>query len=175
VVARKSALIVVYAIFGLLPVAGASVAYLLKSQSPPLGLGPRIQYPSADMPQSVKQQFLGDRFSLITEVRKLPAPVLQAFTEGSSRRVMADPGRPFQATDVIYDSTLPIRRLIFAGVLGEKCFVHYEQGGRAHLYVLAFFDVTSEDRMKPIWRGGCRRPAANLEELRSWVADGNCQ
>lgn len=166
----------VYACLGLLAVAGASVAYLLKSQSPPLGVGPPIEYPSADMPQSIRQQFLGGRFSLIKEVRNLPAPVLRAFTEqhGGSRLVMADPGQAFRATDVIFFDNLPYKRLIFAGVSGEKCFVHYEQGGRGQMYVLAFFNVTSEDSMKPIWRGHCGRPAANLEELRSWLADGNC-
>ena len=88
--------------------------------------------------------------------------------------MMADPGKDFRATDVIYDSSLPSKRLIFAGVSGDKCFVHYEQGGIGLSYVLALFKVTSKDHIKPIWRGYCGRRATNLEGLRSLLAGGNC-
>lgn len=52
------------------------------------------------------------------EVRKLVAP-------------MADPGSPFQSTDVI-EGRLPTRRLIRAGHRGNDWFVWYEQGGVAY-------------------------------------------
>ena len=130
------------------------------------------------MSQAARQQFLEGSFSLIDNVKNLPAPVLRAFTEqGGSRPVMADPGKHFQATDVVYDPTLTFKRLLFAGVSSDRCFVYYEQGGIGLSYVLAFFNVTSKDSMKPIWRGYCERggrPATNLEGLRSWLADGSC-
>ena len=53
---------------------------------------------------------------------------------------MANPGKHFIEGDVIYDSSVPRERLIFAGVSGEKCFVHYEQGGRGHMYLVVFFE-----------------------------------
>lgn len=52
------------------------------------------------------------------EVRKLLAP-------------MAEPGQPFNKTDVI-DRNLPSRRLIRAGHHGADWFVWYEQGGIAY-------------------------------------------
>jgi hypothetical protein len=79
---------------------------------------------------------------------------------------MANPDQKFEATDVIQDASVPRKRLIFAGVADNKCFVHYEQGGRAHSYVVEFFGATSTENMKPLWRGHCRAPAANIQDLR---------
>jgi len=164
---------VVVTCIGLFVVAGIAVAYLQKGKS--LGEGPRIEYPSGEMSQSAREQFLQGDFSLIKDVRALPAPVLQAFTEqGGSRLTMANPGKDFQATDVVFFNSLPWRRLIFAGVSGDKCFVHYEQGGRGHSYVLALFNVPAKDDMRPVWRGHCPTRAATLEELRAWFVKGSC-
>ena len=164
---------VVVTCIGLFVVAGIAVAYLQKGKS--LGEGPRIEYPSREMSQSAREQFLQGDFSLIKDVRALPAPVLQAFTEqGGSRLTMANPGKDFQATDVVFFNSLPWRRLIFAGVSGDKCFVHYEQGGRGHSYVLALFNVPAKDDMRPVWRGHCPTRAATLEELRAWFVKGSC-
>jgi hypothetical protein len=146
-----------------------------KTKLPPLGASPLIEYPSSKTAQSQAQQFLDGTFFLVRDVRNLPAPVLRAFTEqGGSRLVIANPGKNFRATDVVYDPTLPSKRLIFAGVSGEKCFVHYEQGGIGESFILALFDVLSKDTMKPIWRGYCGGRANNLDDLRSWLRDGTC-
>jgi hypothetical protein len=127
------------------------------------------------MAQLARQEFLQGSFSFIKDMQDLPPSVVGAFTEqGGSRLVMADPGKDSRATDVIYDSSLPSKRLIFAGVSGDKCFVHYEQGGIGLSYVLALFKVTSKDHIKPIWRGYGGRRATNLEDLRSLLAGGNC-
>ena len=151
------------------------VAYPRKSKSPPLGNAPQVQFPSGDLTPATARQFLDGSFSLINDVRNLPASVLRAFTEqGGSRLLMANPGKDFRVTDVIYDPTLPAKRLIFAGVLGDRCFVHYEQGGIGHSYVVDLFKITSKDTMKPVWRGYCGQRATNLEDLRSWVGDGRC-
>jgi hypothetical protein len=173
---RKLALLAgVAACIGLFAVVGISVAYLQKGKSQPLGEGPRIDYPSGEMSQSAREQFLQGNFSLIKDVRSLPVPVLRAFTEQSgSRLTMANPGKDFQAADFIVDNTLPSKRLIFAGVSGDRCFVHYEQGGRGHSYVLALFNVTSNAGMVPVWRGYCRTRAASAEDVRSWIAKGGC-
>jgi hypothetical protein len=153
-------------IFGLVAVAASSLAYLRLNKSPPLGETPRIDYPG-ELPRSEKHEFLKGSFSIIKEVGNLPPPVLRAFIEqGGSRPVMADAGKRFQATDFVLDPSLPSKRLIFAGVSHERCFVHYEQGGRGLHYVLALFTLTSKDSMKPIWRGNCPRSAVRLEDLR---------
>jgi hypothetical protein len=172
---RKAALFWLLLCVGLLAVAAISVAHLRKSKIPPLGQAPRIEYKSEAMTRLAKEEFLQGGFSLIKNMQDLPPSVLRAFTEqGGARLVMADPGKDFRATDVVYDSALPSERLIFAGVSGDKCFVHYEQGGIGLSYVLALFDFTSKDQMKPIWRGYCGRRATNLEDLRSLVAGGGC-
>lgn len=145
---------------------GCTAFFLRKSKLPPLGEGPLIEYPSGNAAQSNVQQFLDSTFSLITDARNLPGPVLRAFTEPGGL-VIANPGNDFRAGDVIYDATLPSRRLIFAGVSDKKCFVHYEHGGRGHMYLVALLEVASNDSMTPIWRGFCRGPAKGIEELRS--------
>jgi len=81
--------------------------------------------------------------------------------------------RTLPAPHVIYDPTLPSKRLIFAGVSGDVSYTtNSADGGR--LYVLALFNLTSKDSMKPVWRGYCRGRAANLEDLRSRLFSGTC-
>jgi hypothetical protein len=167
-------LIRIFIYSGILVVTAAAVAFLWKGKSKPLGDAPRIEFPATGISQLERERFLDGDFLNIKDVKALPRPVLQAFTEeGGSRLVLANPGKKFLATDVVYDSSLPNRRLIFAGVAGDKCFVHYEQGGIAHMYILALFKLKSADSMDPLWRGYCG-PAANLQDLRSQVAKGEC-
>ena len=172
--ARKSAVRIALVFALLIAVAGIEVAHHSKGAAKPLGEGPLIEFPTSPTPKLAVQQFLDGDFSLITDVKSLPRPVLQVFTEvGGSRLLMANPGKRFEATDVIRDATVPRKRLIFAGVLDDRCFVHYEQGGIAHMYILALFNLTSAEGAKPVWRGYCG-PAANIHDLRSQVDSGKC-
>lgn len=169
---RKSASTKVVAIA--LPAGSAIVLTLAERERKPLGEAPPLDFPS--MPQSARPQFLDGDFTITKDARTLPCPVLETFTEqGGKRLLIANPGKKFIVGDVIYDSSVPMRRLIFAGVLAERCFVHYEQGGRAHTYVLALFKVTSSGVVKPMWRGYCRGPATNIDELRSRLVSGDCR
>jgi len=74
--------------------------------------------------------------------------------QGGTRLLMANPGKKFLATDVIYDF---------------KCFVYYEQGGIALGDFLAFYRLTSKDSMEPLWEGYCG-PATDIQDLRSHVS-----
>jgi hypothetical protein len=151
------------------------VVFLLQGKLSRLGEGPAIEYPSGSAAASNAQGFLDGTFSLITNTRNLPGPVLRAFTEQrGSRLTMANPGKWFNASDLVIDAAPPSKRLIFAGVSGEKCFVHYEQGGIGLSHVLALFQLPSNDSMRPVWRGYCRGPAKSVEELRSSLRDGSC-
>jgi hypothetical protein len=144
--------------------------------SQPLGKAPRIEFPAAAISQTEKREFLDGDFSIVTDVKALPHSVVAAFIEqGGSRLLMANPGKRFEVGDAILDSSVPRERLIFAGVLDAKCFVHYEQGGRGHSYIIAFFSMAPADRMRPVWRGYCARPALNISELRSEIASGSCR
>jgi hypothetical protein len=156
----------------------AFVAFLVarwwKAADKPLGEAPLAEVPKTEMTQSGRERFLAADFIVLKDVRALPQPVLQLFTEkGGSRLLMANPGNDFNATDVIYDASVPRKRLIFAGVSGTKCFVFYEQGGLAHMYILAFFALPSKGAMQPLWRGYCV-PVANFQDLRSRVRNGQC-
>jgi hypothetical protein len=62
----------------------------------------------------------------------LPAAILNLCTDGGG--AMAEPGQPFQVTDVIRDATLPGRRLIWGAIGGDYYVVHYEIGGYAHVF-----------------------------------------
>lgn len=170
---RRPAIAVGVTCIGLLAIGSFSFVYWQNSE--PLPRGDGIEYPSQELPRATREQFLEGDFSLMLKVQSLPGPVLRAFTEkGGSRLLMVDPGKKFEATDAITDAALPSERLIFAGVSGDRCFVHYEQGGLGHLYVLALFNVTSTDTIKPVWRGYCRAGATNLAQLRAWLVSGDC-
>ena len=152
--------------------AGIAVA---RQRKIPLGNAPPIQFQSTSAPDAAVQKFLNGDFVIVKDVKALPRPVLQAFTEvGGSRPVMANPDEKFEETDFITDSSIPRARLIFAGGSGDRCFVHYEQEGRGRSYLLALFVLTGSDTMKPVWRGYCG-PTANVRDLRSKLADGCSQ
>jgi hypothetical protein len=149
--------------------AGFAIARHVKT---PLGYAPPIQFQSTSAPDAAVRQFLDSDFVIIKDVNALPGPVLKAFTEiDGARPVMANPGKKFEVTDVIIDASVPRERLIFAGVSGDKCFVHYERGGIGHSYLLGLFRLTSANTMTPVWGHNCG-PAANIADLRSQVASG---
>jgi hypothetical protein len=154
---------------------GVGVSYLWTGNSQPLGESDPVTFPAIAASGPEIQHFLDGDFGLITKVESLPRPVLQTFTErDGSRRLMANPGKRFEAGDVILDASVPRKRLIFAGVSSTECFVHYEQGGRGHSFLLAFFRLTPNGKIQPVWRSYCDGPAANLQELRSKVLDSSC-
>lgn len=152
-------------------------AYMLAGhEARGLGESPRISFPgTAKSPQDLSE-FVAGNFEPIATVEKLPKPVRLAFTEvGGSRLTMANAGQKFQATDTILNPGLPRRRLILAGVSGEKCFVEYEQGGFAKSIVLALFNSDSPGSLEPVWQGNCANRAADLNSLRELVKNGDCK
>ncbi len=100
--------------------------------------------------------FLDGDFTIINKVSALPPAIVRNYTEVNGNRLtMADPGQTFLAGDVIYDASIPRKRLIFAGTQNQKCFVHYERGGRGLSFVLAFFRFDGVKGMEPHWAGYC--------------------
>lgn len=159
----------------ILLIAGWIVAAGLKQDAIPLGPSPLVDYlPNTRIAQSDVQHFLDADFRIVRDMNALPGYVIKAFTErGGSRLTIANPGKRFEATDVISDESVPRKRLLFAGASGDRSFVFYEQGGIGRFYVLALFQTSSPNAMKPIWQGGCG-PATNIDELRSYVSKGQC-
>jgi len=146
-----------------------------KGATAPLGQARPIQFRPDGFSQEAREEFLNIDFAIVKDVRVLPVPVREALNEqGGSRLVMANPGEKFEATDYIVDSSLPQRRLIFAGVSGDRCFIHCERGGSGHSYIIAFFKVASAKSMEPLWSGYCDGPSPSLQDLRSKLATGKC-
>ncbi|HYX23758.1 MAG TPA: hypothetical protein VFC23_06360 [Thermoanaerobaculia bacterium] len=76
---------------------------------------------------------------------ELPADLRAALAAhwGEDSRI-ADPGQPFQETDVVMGKPLPWRRLVFAARSGKTCVIVYEHGGielSSHLVVSPYGDA----------------------------------
>jgi hypothetical protein len=173
---RTNKIVVIGVGTGTLLIAGWLAVARLKRDATPLGPSLMIDYrpPNTPISQSDVQRFLDGDFRTIKDMKALPDPVIKAFTErDGSRLTIANPGKKFEATDVILDASVPRRRLLFAGVLADRSFVLYEQGGIGLFYVLVLFQTNSPDATKPIWQGYCG-PVSNLDELRSYVSKGHC-
>jgi hypothetical protein len=88
---------------------------------------------------------------------------------------LAEPGRKWNATDVIMDATLPGKRLIWAAVGSDYYVVHYERGGIAHTFhVLVAKLVNGEAKPKVVWSaigGPFKDYEAFLDALRSGKLD----
>jgi hypothetical protein len=146
----------------------------LKDAARPSGEGRRVESSAAGVSPSAWLGFLNRDFNIVTDVNALPGPVLQKYTEpGGSRLRMANPGQEFNASDS-RDPGMPSERLLFAGLAGDLCFVHYEKGGKPYLYVVEFFGGTSSASVEPLWSGYCDTAAANVQELRSEIIHGGC-
>ena len=107
-------------------------------------------YTTADLPERLKTAFTG-----ITKQREFG---------------LANPGDPYQATDVIEDPKLPVRRLIFAGKCGDFWFIHYEQGGRGHSFAVVFFGENPRGDLSFVWGGRGFSRASSSSDLRNEIA-----
>ena len=84
---------------------------------------------------------------------------------------IAEPGAPFQATDLVSTPNLPIRRLVAAGCSANYCLVYYERGGIAHTWPVALFHWTpSATRLE--WGGLAPGGLKTLDEVRKVVLSG---
>ena len=84
---------------------------------------------------------------------------------------MADPGAPFQATDVMMTPRLPSRRLVAAGCSADHCLVYYERGGFAHVHQIVLFSKTDTDARfvhGGVAAGGLR----NIEQVKDALLSG---
>jgi hypothetical protein len=86
--------------------------------------------------------FEPDTYRSVSGKSQVPPAVLELFSSLCGGCSLADPREPFNATDRIADSTLPDRRLVSAGVWGDRWFLDYEHGGRGLHRHFALFSVT---------------------------------
>jgi hypothetical protein len=124
--------------FGIVAVVAFAVlgAWVAHSQPAPADAG---------FTSALRDHVRAERFTPLTSVATLPASVRDALGELFKGKTleMADPGQPFQATDVMVTPRLPARRLVTAGCSADHCLVYYERGGFAHVHQIVLFDTTA--------------------------------
>lgn len=126
------------------------------------------------MPEELKAQLRSETFAERASVAALPAPVREglAVLFRSPGLEMADPGEPFQVTDVVVGRILPARRLGVAGCSPRHCVVYYERGGIAHTWSAVVFDAGGAPA-RFLWGGSAPRGLAGVEAVRRALLDGS--
>jgi hypothetical protein len=150
-------------------ICAAAVLLILASLTAPVSQTPVAATLSATLRDHVKDE----RFQLVTSIRGLPLGVRDALQTlfGSQSLDIAEPGAAFQATDVVVDPKLPIRRLVAAGCSIDHCLVYYERGGFAHTWLVALFHWTP-DGTRFEWGGNARNGLATIDDVKSAVLSG---
>ena len=115
-----------------------------------------------------------ERFDIVTSVRGLPLGVRDLMQKmfGTVSLDIAEPGRPFQATDVLVTPSLPIRRMVFAGCSADfHCLLYYERGGIATARLVMLFRWTpAESRFE--WGGAAPGGLTTVDEVRKAILSG---
>jgi hypothetical protein len=99
------------------------------------------QQPAGALSPALRAQLQKGTFQAVTSVRGLPLGVRERMTTMFGGTLdIAEPGTPFQSTDVLVTPRLPFRRMISAACSNDfYCLVYYERGGIAQTrYVLLF-------------------------------------
>jgi len=115
-----------------------------------------------------------ETLSPIATVAALPVPVRNALQDlfKDKTLILADPGAPFQATDVVMGTPLPWRRMIAAGCSQDHCVVYYERGGIAHVYTIVVFKL---DGAKARFEFGGAAPGGltGIDAVKTALASGS--
>ena len=114
-----------------------------------------------------------ERLDRVTSVRGLPLGVRDELQKlfGSQTLDIAEPRAEFQATDVVVNPKLPIRRLVAAGCSTDHCLVYYERGGIAHSWHVALFHWTPAATQLD-FGGTAPGGLATIEDVRNAVLSG---
>jgi len=137
-----------------------------------------IRLNTISMRSDDKRRLLNGDFKIVTRMSDIAESCRDSFDSSfvrfsgspASKELVkfADPGQEFETSDSIRGG-LPFRRLVFAGVGSNHCFVYYEIGGHYPTTCLAVMDYAQK---KAIWVGMSRRTVESLEALRGLFAGG---
>jgi hypothetical protein len=108
-------------------------------------------------------------------MHEIPAEVVAACKGlgGYGEFKLADPGQPFQATDVITEKNLLGRRLMWAVSFPGYVVIHYESGGIAHSFHVVVVAVDSSRRAHVLWETDARPGTSNsFAEFQTELAAG---
>jgi hypothetical protein len=140
-------------------------------------VGARVREPAPGqqtaMPEALRDHVRTEQFTPVATVAALPAGVRDALRAlfGGKTLEMADPGQPFQATDVMVTPRLPARRLVAGGCSTDHCLVYYERGGFAHVHQIALFSTT--DTSARLVHGGVAAGGlADLDQVKDALVAG---
>jgi len=122
---------------------------------------------------ALRSHLRSETLTPLATVGALPASVRNAlqglFKEKSL--ALAEPGAPFQVTDVVIGTPLPFRRLIAAGCSSDHCVVYYERGGIDHSFRIVVF--TLDGATARLEYGGlCAGGLANLDAVKDALLKG---
>jgi hypothetical protein len=129
--------------------------------------------PPAALSDALRVHVKDERFGIVTSVRGLPLGVREALqTLFESRSLdIAEPGAEFDATAVVVNPKLPVRRLVAAGCSSDHCLVYYERGGAARTWRVALFHWTpAATRFE--WGGAAPAGLATIDDVRKTVLSG---
>ena len=114
-----------------------------------------------------------ERLQIVTSIRGLPLGVRASLQMmfGSQTLDIAEPGDEFQATNVVVNPKLPIRRLVAAGCSYDHCLVYYERGGLAHTWRVALFHWTP-DATRFEWGGTAPGGLKTIDDVRRAILSG---
>jgi hypothetical protein len=131
------------------------------------------QTSSGALSAALRTHLQAERFDIVTSVRGLPLDVrnqMQKMFGGTLD--IAEPGAPFQATDVLVTPPLPIRRMVSAGCSRDfHCLVYYERGGIATTRHVMLFRWTP-DATRFEWGGTAPGGLATIDDVRKAVLSG---
>jgi hypothetical protein len=122
---------------------------------------------------ALRDHVRAERFAPVATVAALPANVRDALHDlfGGKALEMADPGQPFQATDVMVTPRLPARRLVSAGCSVDHCLVYYERGGFARVHHIVLFS-TADSPARLVHGGVAAGGLTDLEQVRDALVGG---
>jgi hypothetical protein len=131
------------------------------------------QTPPATLSAALRPHVKDERFQTVTSVRGLPLGVRDALQTlfASPTLDIADPGLPFQVTDVIIEPKLPIRRLVAAGCSTDHRLVYYERDGVAHTWHLVLFHWVPDATRAEVG-GMAPNSLVTIEDLRTTILSG---
>ena len=135
--------------------------------------GSQAGAPAATLSPSLLAHVKNEKLGGVTSVRGLPLGVRDALQTlfGSPTLEIAEPGAPFQATDVIVMPRLPIRRLVAAGCSTDHCLVYYERGGIAHTWQVVLYHWTP-DATRLEFGAAAPGGLATIDDVRNAILSG---
>jgi hypothetical protein len=129
----------------------------------------------ASLPSSLeREKLLAEKFVQVHDIAAFPASCKRGFATLAHTPdfELANPGEPYQATDVIgRGPRLPWRRLLIGGVSSDRCIVFYVIGGFAPYRAAVVLDISKKDPVL-VWGGAGGKDPDDLPALISQIAGG---